>query len=66
MTRIKPTKDNPVIVNIRGKNTRFIARIPLWKAYSVAASIEKEKFIKDEDEKFIKNLEKKRPTPPKK
>jgi len=32
----------------------------------VAASIEKEKFIKDEDEKFIKNLEKKRPTPPKK
>ncbi len=55
---MRENKENPVLITIAGKDTRFVARVPLWKAYLILADIEKHqdeiKKLQDKREKFSK------------
>lgn len=56
---MRKTKENPVMITLKGKDHYFVARIPLWKAYLILADIEKHqdeiKKLQQKREKFTKN-----------
>ncbi len=55
---MKKNDKNPVLIKIKGKDTYFVARIPLWKAYLILADIEKHqeeiKLLQQNRDKFKK------------
>jgi len=57
---MKKTKENSVIIKIKGKDSYFVARIPLWKAHYILADIEKHeadiKKLEEKRKKFSKSL----------
>lgn len=38
---MKKNNTNPVLITIKGKDSSFVARVPLWKAYFILADLEK-------------------------